>query len=56
MELTGYGKTDYAMTVDRIDSSKGYIRGNIALCLSVINKTKQNLTIEQLKHWVSLIK
>ena len=55
MELTGYHTTPYAMTVDRLDSSKGYIRDNMVLCLAVINRIKQDLTIKELKDWVNLI-
>ena len=58
MALTGYhtNNTNYAMTVDRIDADKGYLKGNMILCLAIINKIKQNLTINELIQWVSLIK
>lgn len=36
-------------SVDRIDSSKGYIQGNVVICKSSINFMKQEFTIEQFK-------
>lgn len=57
MILKGYGKNiNNAMTIDRVDSSRGYVKGNVVLCCSIINKMKQNLTIEELINWCDLIK
>jgi hypothetical protein len=57
MQLKGYADNiNNVATVDRIDSSKGYIEGNIVLCCSIINKMKQNLSIEELIYWCDLIK
>lgn len=44
-----YKSNPYVMTVDRIDSTKGYIKGNIALCCSLVNKMKQNMSVDELK-------
>ena len=56
MSLTGYSDGNQkAFTVDRIDSSKGYIDGNIALCCSIVNKMKQNLSLNELYDWCELI-
>lgn len=41
---------------NRIDSSKGYIEDNIVLCCSIVNKIKQNLSIDELIEWCDLIK
>jgi hypothetical protein len=44
-----YHTNPNVMTVDRIDSSKGYVEGNVVLCCSIINRMKQNLTLQELK-------
>lgn len=36
-------------TLDRIDSSKGYIKGNICICTYIANMMKSNLSISQFK-------
>jgi len=57
MSLKGYSKNEKtAMTVDRIDPNGGYTRGNIVLCCSIVNKIKQNLSINELLEWCNLIK
>ena len=48
MALTGYGKDNLAMTVDRKNSDKGYVKRNIVLCSSIVNRMKQNLSIKEL--------
>lgn len=40
---------DYRPSVDRIDSSKGYIKGNVVICEDKINIMKSNLSIEEFK-------
>ncbi len=49
MTLTGYAHDDNFATVDRIDSTKGYVDGNIVFCLSIVNKMKQNMSLAQFK-------
>jgi CRISPR/Cas system Type II protein with McrA/HNH and RuvC-like nuclease domain len=57
MNLKGYSNNlKTSMTVDRIDSSKGYIKDNIVLFCSIVNKIKQNLSIYELIEWCDLIK
>ena len=36
-------------TVDRIDNSKGYIKGNVSACCHSINIKKNNLTIKEIE-------
>ena len=38
-----------AFSVDRIDSKKGYIEGNVVACTIDINAKKANLTIEEIE-------
>jgi hypothetical protein len=37
-----------SVSVDRIDSSKGYVLGNIALCMKQINIMKNDSTLGEL--------
>jgi len=56
MTLSNEYHTDSnVMTVDRIDPTKGYVKGNLALCRSVVNRMKQDMTIDQLKAMCQLI-
>lgn len=43
-------------SIDRLDPSKGYIRGNIVLCLFSINAFKGNLTEKEFKNKLQEIK
>lgn len=42
-------------TIDRIDSSKGYEKGNVCLCTFIVNQMKNNLTTAQFKDIVTKI-
>lgn len=55
MNINGYKNNNLAMTVDRVIPEKGYVEGNIVLCCNIVNKMKQNLTIEELKFWCKTI-
>ncbi len=34
---------DYQLTIDRVDSAKGYVSGNVVACLNVVNSVKEHL-------------
>lgn len=42
------GYSDYSPSVDRIDSTQGYIKGNIWVISSIANRMKWNATKDQL--------
>lgn len=39
----------YSMSFDRVDSSKGYIEGNVVACTVDINGKKSNLSMDEIK-------
>lgn len=41
-------------TLDRLDSSKGYIQGNVVVCTEIANIMKHTLTIDELKTQIKL--
>jgi hypothetical protein len=41
--------SDYAPSIDRIDSAKGYIKGNVRVISKRANVLKNNATVEELK-------
>lgn len=41
-------------TIDRIDSSKGYIIGNVVICTEIANIMKNDLSISEMKHQIEL--
>ena len=47
----GGGKNPYNMSIDRIDSSLGYLESNVRLVCYQVNLMKMELTDEQLKEW-----
>ena len=56
-----YSKKDYnylnynpeKVSIDRIDSSKGYMKDNIILCCAMANSMKMDLPYEEFKKWIS---
>lgn len=43
MALTGYPHPE-SMTVDRLEPVKGYVVGNVVLCRSLVNRSKQDMS------------
>jgi hypothetical protein len=47
-DLTIINTNEDSVSIDRIDSSKGYIEGNVVLCRWIINKVKNDLSTDKL--------
>ena len=43
------GKTHHCRSIDRVDSSKGYVKGNCVACSMAVNKLKSDLTLQEIK-------
>jgi hypothetical protein len=47
MPLTMEPNSYYTVSLDRVDSSRGYTKDNVVFCCGFINRMKQELTVEQ---------
>lgn len=47
--LTFHPGLPNSFSLDRIDASKGYIKGNVVACTSDMNRKKRDLTINDIK-------
>lgn len=52
--LTGHGLGSFPETLsaDRIDNTKGYVKGNVVFCCRRVNTIKSNLTLEELEEYI----
>lgn len=53
--LTGAGRVPTNISIDRIDSNKGYTQDNVQLVCRQVNIMKAELSLEDLKRWCSNI-
>jgi hypothetical protein len=53
--LAGSGRINTNISIDRIDSSKGYLRDNVQFVCDVVNRMKQDMSQGDLENWCSLI-
>lgn len=49
------GRTNTNVSLDRIDSSKGYVKGNVQLVCMVVNQMKNDLSFDELLTMCELI-
>lgn len=48
--------TDYAASLDRIDSSQGYVRGNVQVISARANTLKNDATLEELEQLLAFLR
>jgi hypothetical protein len=53
LEISHRNKTPYSLSIDRIDSNKGYTIDNIVLCCSIVNRMKMD---DDVNHFIQLCK
>jgi hypothetical protein len=53
--IAGHGRIPTNISIDRIDSSKGYIRGNVQFVCDVANRMKQDLDQGNFVGWCKLV-
>ena len=46
---TGRGGTQHSPSLDRIDNSKGYIKGNVAVISNRANMRKSDMSLEEIE-------
>ena len=55
LELTVDTGENNTLSIDRLDSSRGYVSGNIVPCCAPINKMKLALSVEDFINWCVLV-
>lgn len=55
VELTQSKSKIINMSIDRIDNSKGYIKGNVVWVSSIVNSMKNDLTEDEFVYVINLI-
>lgn len=51
----GAGRVRTNISIDRIDSSKGYVRGNVQFVCDVVNRMKADMHVTELQYWCKKI-
>jgi hypothetical protein len=47
MTTDGRARDPFGLSLDRVDSTQGYIQGNVVLCCWGVNTAKQEFTLEE---------
>ena len=55
MSIQSTGRKGTTLSIDRIDSSKGYTKDNAVFCCSVVNLMKSDIPLFEFKHWCRLV-
>lgn len=53
--IAGSGRVNTNISIDRIDSKRGYVRGNVQFVCDVVNRMKQDLPQADLRLWCGRI-
>jgi hypothetical protein len=54
MSYLGEG-TPESVSIDRVDSSKGYLRSNVVLCCAYVNRMKGDRSFDEFMRWCRLV-
>lgn len=49
--IAGSGRVNTNISIDRIDSDVGYVRGNVQFVCDIVNRMKQDLSQAELLIW-----
>lgn len=55
IEMTIKRNENNTISLDRLDSSKGYVLDNVVLCCSIVNRMKLDTPISEFRHWCHLV-
>lgn len=47
----GKGRHPTSASVDRVDSARGYVAGNLVLCRNRVNSIKTDMTLDEMSRW-----
>jgi len=50
-----FDESEYAISIDRLDNSKGYVEGNVRLICRQVNLMRNTLTPERFQWWCKVI-
>lgn len=49
--IAGSGRVPTNISIDRIDSSKGYLRDNVQFVCDIVNRMKSDMSLPELLFW-----
>jgi hypothetical protein len=48
----GNGLSQHSLSIDRVNTTFGYIKDNVVLCTTQANQVKSNLTLDEIRLWL----
>lgn len=50
--VAGQGRNPHSLSIDRVDSRRGYVSDNVVLCTDRVNNIKKDVTPEEMRQWM----